>query len=90
MIAMSDFFKIATIPIICIIVALIIAYRLLHKKESWAIRFDKIKLKLPVLGKVSIMNTASQFANTFSTMLAAGIPLSGLSESPRARCRMPM
>ena len=74
LIAMSDFFKIATIPIICIIVALIIAYRLLHKKESWAIRFDKIKLKLPVLGKVSIMNTASQFANTFSTMLAAGIP----------------
>ena len=74
LIAMSNFFKIATIPIICIIVALILAYNLLKKKESWAIRFDKLKLKLPLLGKISIMNTASQFANTFSTMLAAGIP----------------
>ncbi|MGI6089899.1 MAG: type II secretion system F family protein [Saccharofermentanales bacterium] len=74
LIAMSGFFKIATIPIICIIVALIITYNLLKKQESWAIKFDKIKLKLPLLGKINIMNTASQFANTFSTMLAAGIP----------------
>ncbi|NLK01774.1 MAG: type II secretion system F family protein [Clostridiaceae bacterium] len=74
LIAMSDFFKVATIPIICIIVALILAYGFLKKKESWAIKFDKIKLKLPVLGKINIMNAASQFANTFSTMLAAGIP----------------
>ncbi len=74
LIAMSNFFKVATIPIICIIVALILAYNLLKKRESWAIRFDKLKLKLPLLGKISIMNAASQFANTFSTMLAAGIP----------------
>ncbi|NLJ69870.1 MAG: type II secretion system F family protein [Clostridiaceae bacterium] len=74
LIAMSNFFKVATIPIICIIAILIIMYRLLKKKESWAIRFDKIKLKLPVVGKISIMNAASQFANTFSTMLAAGVP----------------
>ncbi len=74
LIAMSGFFKVATIPIICIIVALIITYNLLKKQESWAIKFDKIKLKLPLLGKINIMNTASQFANTFSTMLAAGIP----------------
>ena len=74
LIAMSDFFKVATIPIICIIVALILAYGFLKKKESWAIKFDKMKLKLPVLGKINIMNAASQFANTFSTMLAAGIP----------------
>ncbi|HHT25546.1 MAG TPA: type II secretion system F family protein [Clostridiaceae bacterium] len=74
LIAMSDFFKVATIPIICIIAVLIIMYRLLKKKESWAIRFDKIKLKLPVVGKINIMNAASQFANTFSTMLAAGVP----------------
>ena len=74
LITMSGFFKVATLPIICIIVALIVAYRLLKKKESWAIKFDKIKLKLPLLGKISIMNASSQFANTFSTMLAAGIP----------------
>ncbi len=74
LIAMSDFFKVAALPMICIIVALIITYRLLKKKESWAIKFDEIKLKIPLFGKISIMNTASQFANTFSTMLAAGIP----------------
>ncbi|NLL91050.1 MAG: type II secretion system F family protein [Ruminococcaceae bacterium] len=74
LIAMSNFFKVATIPMIILMLALIIAYRLLRKKEIWAIRFDKIKLKLPLFGKISIMNAASQFANTFSTMLAAGIP----------------
>jgi type IV pilus assembly protein PilC len=74
LIAMSNFFKVATIPMILIIVLLIIIYKLLRKKENWAIKFDKIKLKLPLLGKINIMNTASQFANTFSTMLAAGIP----------------
>ncbi len=74
LIAMSGFFKVAALPMICIIVALIITYRLLKKKESWAIKFDEIKLKIPLFGKISIMNTASQFANTFSTMLAAGIP----------------
>ena len=74
LIAMSNFFKVAAIPIMGIIAALIIAYRLLKKKESWAIKFDKIKLKIPLFGKISIMNAASQFANTFSTMLAAGIP----------------
>lgn len=74
LVAMSDFFKVATLPIICIIVALIVAYRLLKKKESWAIKFDEVKLKLPLFGKISIMNVSSQFANTFSTMLAAGIP----------------
>lgn len=74
LIAMSNFFKVAAIPIIVIVVTLIIAYRLLKKKESWAIKFDKIKLKIPLFGKISIMNAASQFANTFSTMLAAGIP----------------
>jgi type IV pilus assembly protein PilC len=56
LIAMSGFFKVATLPLICMIVALIIAYRLLKKKESWAIKFDKIKLKLPLIGDSFIIS----------------------------------
>ena len=32
-------------------------------------------MKLPVLGKISLLKNASQFAGTMSTLLAAGLPI---------------
>lgn len=33
------------------------------------------RLRVPVLGKISLMKASSQFANTMSTLLAAGLPM---------------
>ncbi len=73
-IAMSGFFKVSAIPMIILAVILTVSYRIYHNTAGGAIKIDKKKLSLPIVGRISIMNTASQFANTFSTMLAAGIP----------------
>ena len=35
----------------------------------------RFQLKLPVLGNISRLNAASQFANTLTMMLSAGLPL---------------
>lgn len=38
-------------------------------------QFAQIKLKLPLIGQVQQMNAAAQFANTMSTILTAGLPM---------------
>ena len=35
----------------------------------------KLKLRLPVLGNINVLNSASQFANTMAMMLGAGLPM---------------
>ena len=56
-----------TIAVICGIL-----YRKTEKGRLW---FAKLFMKLPVLGKISLLKNASQFAGTMSTLLAAGLPL---------------
>ena len=43
--------------------------------EDGRMRFAKWALKIPILGNISSLNGASQFANSMATMLQAGLPL---------------
>ncbi|MEG0321738.1 MAG: type II secretion system F family protein, partial [Oscillospiraceae bacterium] len=36
---------------------------------------SRLSLKIPIIGKVNVMNSASQFANTMSSLLSAGLPM---------------
>ncbi|MEG0441484.1 MAG: type II secretion system F family protein [Oscillospiraceae bacterium] len=36
---------------------------------------SRLSLKIPIIGKVNVMNSASQFANTMSALLSAGLPM---------------
>ncbi len=56
-----------------IIVALIYIFRKYSNTEKGRYRIDKLKLKLPVIGKVSGKIATSRFARTLSTLLASGI-----------------
>lgn len=49
---------------------------LFGRTERGKLFFSHLRLKLPVLGKISRMNTAAQTANTMTTLLAAGLPVS--------------
>lgn len=75
LIGMSDFFTKYGLILLLLIVAAAVAIHIYGKTELGGEKLGEIKLRIPILGKVQLMNAASQFANTFSTMLASGLPV---------------
>lgn len=45
------------------------------RTESGKMVYSRVRLHLPVLGKVAKMNTAAQMANTMSALLGSGLPI---------------
>jgi len=74
-IAMSEFFADWWWFVAMLILAAAIGLRLYIDTEDGALRTSRLVLRLPALGQVNRMKAASQFANTMSTLLTAGIPL---------------
>lgn len=75
LIAVSDFF-VAYWPLLIIIgMAIALGYNIYAKTPGGEMNLAKLKLKLPVIGRISVMNAASQFSNTISTLLTAGLPM---------------
>lgn len=73
-IAVSNFFVHWGWVIALLIIGCIVALKFYERKPENKQQTDKIRLKLPILGKVHLMNGCSQFANTLSTLMAAGLP----------------
>lgn len=73
--AVSDFFVKYSLIVLLIIGLIIFGIKLYQKGEKGRIKISKINLKLPIFGRLAIMKSASQFANTMSTLLAAGLPV---------------
>lgn len=61
--------------LILLALAAAIGFKLYSATEQGGLKLSQLLLKLPILGKVARMKAASQFANTLSTLLTAGIPL---------------
>ncbi|MGN0169633.1 MAG: type II secretion system F family protein [Lachnospiraceae bacterium] len=75
LIAISNFFRKYT-PLLAVIVAVaFIAYKLYSNMESGRLKLAKTSLKIPIMGNISELNAASQFANTMTTMIGAGLPI---------------
>ncbi len=74
-IAVSNFFAGWWWVVAMLILAAIIGVKLYMKSENGSLQTSKLLLRLPALGRVNRMKAASQFANTMSTLLTAGIPL---------------
>ncbi len=74
-IAVSNFMASWWWFIAIVILAIIMVLRLYIHTEKGALRSSKLLLRLPALGRVNRMKAASQFANTLSTLLTAGIPM---------------
>ena len=75
LIGMSDFFTKYWMVLLGIGVALALAYKLYGNTEIGRINLAKLQLKLPVLGEIAVLNSASQFANTMAMMMGAGLPM---------------
>ena len=52
-----------------------ITYKVYGNTEEGRMNLAKWSLKVPVLGNIQILNAASEFANTLTTMLSSGLPL---------------
>ncbi|MBR2705813.1 MAG: type II secretion system F family protein [Mogibacterium sp.] len=75
LIALSTFFRKFWWVIVMIIIVIFICYKLYGNTEKGRMKLAKMALKLPVLGEINILNAASQFANTMTMMLGAGLPI---------------
>jgi len=75
LIAISHFFSRYILVILCVLIILVVAWRTYCSTERGRLTQGRVRLKLPVLGRVNRMNVASQFANTLSAMLSSGLPV---------------
>ena len=75
LIAISNFFRKYYLIMLAVFAAGFIFYKIYGNTEKGRLNFAKLALKLPVLGNISVLNAASQFANTMTTMLGAGLPM---------------
>ena len=49
-------------------------YRIIYNTTQGRYAIDKVKMKIPLFGKLTVKTACAQFARTTSTLLAAGIP----------------
>lgn len=49
-------------------------YRIIYNTTQGRYGIDKVKMKIPLFGKLTVKTACAQFARTTSTLLAAGIP----------------
>ena len=74
LIATSNFFSKWIWLILLILAVLVIGIKVYSMTEEGKYNIAKILLSAPIIGKIQLMNASSQFASTFSTMMAAGLP----------------
>lgn len=71
----SDFFSRNVLIIVIIILTIIMGFKLYKGTEEGRLNLAKLSANVPILKNVVLMNSASQLANTLSTLLASGIPM---------------
>lgn len=69
----SDFFRHNIIWMVVVLLVVLIASKVYTTTEKGRIQWNTLKLRIPVFGKIALLNGASQFANTMSALLTAGL-----------------
>lgn len=75
LIAASNFFSRYIVVIVLAAAGALLLVRVYGQTARGRERLSRLKLAIPVAGRISSMAGASQFAHTMSTMLAAGMPI---------------
>lgn len=58
-----------------LVVASVVSFVVWHRSPNGKVGFDRLKMKLPLIGDVFRDYAQNRFTRTFSTLLAGGIPL---------------
>ena len=75
LVAVSEFLRTYTWIILVVGASLFALVKLYEITESGRVRLAKLCLHLPLWGKIQLLNGASQFAGTMTTLLNAGLPV---------------
>lgn len=75
LVAFSNFCSKFGLIIAAIAVAAFLGYKYYASTDKGALNVSKFKLRLPVIGKIELMNAASEYARTFSTMITSNVPV---------------
>ena len=75
LIAISDLLKHKYYIPIGGIIFLVICYKLLNKNPKGKHAIDKVKLKLPVSGSLSLRIVVARFSRTLGTLITSGVPI---------------
>ena len=75
LIGISNFFSKYALIIAAAIALVILVVKLYGRTESGKLNLAKLKLKLPILGRIEELNAASQFSNTMAAMMGAGLTM---------------
>ena len=75
LIAISNFFTKYWMVLLGFAIAIYIFFKVYGNTEEGRLNLAKMQLKLPVLGNIAELSSASEFANSMATMLGAGLPM---------------
>ncbi len=72
---LADFVEHNGLVVAAAVVALVVAKKLVNKTEKGAYFFDRIRLKMPVIGSLVSRTAIAQFTRTLGTLLSSGVPI---------------
>lgn len=75
LIAVSNFFQNYTLVLVALITLILFSVRLYGVSAKGGYQLARMRLRLPVVGKIVRMSGASQFSHTMATLLASGMPI---------------
>lgn len=61
--------------VVAVAAGIVFLYRMIYRTPSGRSRIDRIKMRMPLFGKLTVKTACAQFARTTGTLLAAGIPM---------------
>ena len=75
LVATSDFLENNFFKIIISLIVFFILFKILLKNINIRIKFDKLKLKLPIFGQILVKLDMSRFTKSFGITFSSGIPV---------------
>lgn len=75
LIAISNFFVKYWMVLLGVGIAIFLFFKIYGNTENGRLNLAKAQLKIPILGNIAYLSSASQFANSMATMLSAGLPM---------------
>ena len=73
--SLADFVKNNGLVVLAVVVSLVVVKKLIGKTQKGAYLFDKIQLKMPVIGTLVSRTAIAQFTRTLGTLLSSGVPI---------------
>jgi type IV pilus assembly protein PilC len=74
-VAVSDFIRGDFVLLVVAVVALVVLFMAWLKQPGQKARFDRLVLRIPVVGDIAAKFATSQMARTLATLLTGGLPL---------------